>query len=241
MTNSKAQQLPIDFAHKPFYERQDFMVAKSNLEAVKLVDEWPNWSNFAVCLYGHEGSGKTHLAHIFIDNVYKKTGIHYKIPIIRAKDIKLETIYRLFEENKCLVVEELDEKINEEALFHLYNLYRNEGGFILFTALKPPARMKFKLADLQSRLNSIPAVEIKEPDSDLLSAVIVKLFSDRQVNVSPDIVNYIINNAQRSFAYIKKLISEIDNISISKKRAISIPIIKEAIILLENNQQGVLF
>ncbi|MDR1694025.1 MAG: hypothetical protein LBR70_02375 [Lactobacillaceae bacterium] len=238
---SKVQQIPMEFTHKPFYERQDFLVAKSNLEAVKIIDEWPNWANFAVCIYGHEGSGKTHLAHIFMENVYKKTNSPYKIPQIHAKDIKIENIYRLLEENKCLVIENLSEDINEEAIFHLYNLYKNEGGYILFTSKKPPARMDFKLPDLQSRLNSIPAVEIKEPDGDLLSALIIKLFSDRQLNVSPEIVNYITNNAQRSFAYIKRLVVEIDSISISKKRAVSIPIIKEAIISLGNNQQGLLF
>lgn len=241
MTQAKAQQLPIDFVHKPFYERQDFMVAKSNLEAIKVIDEWPNWPYFAICIYGHAGSGKTHLAHIFMENVYKKTNSPYKIPCINAKEVKIENIYRYFEENKCLVVENLDEKVNEEAMFHLYNLYKNEGGYILFTANTAPARLSFKLPDLQSRLNSIPAVEIKEPDTELLSAVIVKQFADRQIVVSPEIINYIINNAQRSFAYITKLIEEVDNISIAKKRAVSIPLIKESIILIDNNKQISLF
>lgn len=241
MITSKNKQLPIDFAHKVFYERQDFMIAKSNIEAIKLVDSWPNWMNFAVCIYGHEGCGKTHLAHIFTENVYRKTNLPYKIPMVKAQYIRLDNVHKLFEENKCLVVENLNEDINEEAIFHLYNLYRNEGGFILFTSLQAPARMDFKLPDLQSRLNSMPAVEIKEPDSELLSAVIIKLFNDRQINISPEIISYISNNAQRSFAYIKKLVAEADSISISRKRAVSVPIIKDAISSLERDNQGILF
>lgn len=238
MSNNTAKQLPIDFIHETLYEREDFMVSKSNIEAIKAVDEWPNWPYFSLCIYGPEGSGKTHISHIFADNVYTKTNAKQKIPLVRARGIKLENIYRFFEESKCLIVENLDDKyINEEALFHLYNLYKNEGGYILFTTTKPPARMNFKLADLQSRLNTIPVIEIKEPDSDLLSALIVKLFADRQVNISPEIVNYITNNTIRSFSYIKKLVIEADNTSISRKRAISIPIIKEAINTLNNNDQ----
>lgn len=234
---NKARQIPIDFAYKTLYDRQDFMLSSSNEQALAIIDKWPNWGSSALNIYGSAGVGKTHLAHIFAENVYAKTQIPYKIPFIYAKDVKNEIIHRLFEQNKCLIVEDLNEDVDQEAIFHLYNLYRNEGGYILFTSTKPPARMKFSLQDLQSRLNSIPAIEVKEPDSELLSILIVKLFADRQINVTPEIINYITNNAERSLAYIKHLIEETDRVSIAKKRAVTIPIVKEAMSLINNNLQ----
>ncbi|MFV0626780.1 MAG: DnaA ATPase domain-containing protein [Alphaproteobacteria bacterium] len=236
-----AKQLPIEFEYKPYYDREDFIVSDNNHEAITFIDSWPNWQSFAVCIYGPRGSGKTHLANIFVETIYKHTTYAQKIPFINAQDVKLETPHRLFEESKFLVVENLSENVNKEALFHLYNLYRNEGGNILFTSEKAPARMSFGLADLQSRLNSIPSIEIKEPNDELLSMLIIKLFADRQINTTPEVVSYLINNAQRSFAYIKELIKEIDNISIAKKRAVTINIAKEAIAYLENNSQIELF
>ena len=83
--------------------------------------------------------------------------------------------------------------------------------------------------------------EIKEPDDDLLSALLVKLFMDRQINITPEIINYILANMQRSFAYAKKLVAEIDTISLAQKRAVSIPIVKEALENLSDNKQGELF
>ena len=165
----------------------------------------------------------------------------YQIPRIEAGIITLELPPLLFERHRCLVVENLNEEINEEAMFHLYNLYRNEGGSILFTSRRAPARLDIRLPDQRSRLNIIPSIEISEPDDELLSALIIKLFMDRQITVSLDIVNYILVNMQRSFAYAEKLVNEIDNISLAYKRAVSVAIVKEAIAALNNNPQGELF
>ena len=101
--------------------------------------------------------------------------------------------------------------------------------------------MNFKLPDLQSRLNIVTSIEIKEPDDDLLSSLLIKLFMDRQVMVNPEIINYMVANMQRSFAYARKLVMEIDNISLAKKRAVSVSIVKEAIASLAADTQGELF
>lgn len=235
------QQLTLNFPHLPSLGREDFMVAQCNYDAVKLVESWPNWPFFAVCIYGEEGCGKTHLANVFAHNVAHLTNFPYRIPFVKASNLKIENIRPLFEQNKCLVVEELNSNINQEVLFHLYNLYRDEGGNILFTSNQAPARINFSLADLRSRLNIVPAIEIKVPDDDLLSALLLKLFTDRQINISPEIISYILANMERSFAYARKLVMEIDNISLAQKRAISTAIVKEAISNLNDDHQGSLF
>jgi hypothetical protein len=45
----------------------------------------------------------------------------------------------------------------------------------------------------------------------------------------------------RSFHYAHKLVEEIDNVSLSYKRAITLPIVKEAINNLAQHRQGELF
>ena len=239
---NQTKQLAFNLPLRPSFSKEDFLVAKCNIEAVRMIDSWPDWSFFALCIYGVEGSGKTHLANVWANNVYKITQHPYRIPFIKAKSIKLENVHKLFEQHYCLVVEDLDDNINFEAMFHLYNLYKNEGGFILFTSKTAPARLNITLADLQSRMNAIPSIEIKDPDDDLLSALVVKHFSDRQIMPTPEIVNYILKNCERSFSYIRLLIEEIDNISLSKKSSITINVVKEAIEAIRIPQcQGELF
>lgn len=235
------QQLTLELPHRPALGKEDFLISPCNQEAVKLIDLWPRWNFFAVCIYGSEGCGKTHLANVFSNKVSMLTNYPYKIPTIKAQQLKLETVHELFQQNSCLIVEDLNNNINEEAMFHLYNLYRNEGGNILFTSLQAPARLNFKLKDLQSRMNIIPSAEIKAPDDELLSSLLIKLFMDRQLNVSPEIINYLLNNMERSFAYARKIVAQIDRLSLSRKRAVSIPLIKDAIADLSNDVQGELF
>ena len=233
--------LSLDFPHYSYMGKEDFIVSSCNKEAFAAVNQWPNWPFFALCIYGPENCGKTHLAHIFSDNISVKEHYPYQIPRINASKITIDMPPLLFGKHHCLVVEDLNENIDEEAIFHLYNMYRNEGGYILFTARQAPARMNIKLPDLRSRLNIIPSIEINEPDDELLSALIIKLFMDRQITVSLDIVNYMLINMQRSFAYAQKLVDKIDNISLAYKRAVSITIVKEAIAELAHNPQGELF
>ncbi len=240
--NDNIRQLPIKFPHRPSLDKEDFFVAPCNIEAVEMIDQWPNWPHFAICIYGGEGCGKSHLANVFANNISAYDNYPYRIPCVQAKDIKLDTPHKLFSQHRCLIVENLNRKINYEAMFHLYNLYRNEGGFILFTAETAPARMNIPLPDLQSRLNIMPSIEIKEPDDELLSCLLVKLFSDRQIFITPEQINFMVTNMQRSFAYARKLTAETDRISLARKRAVSISIIKEAMSAIDSEKlQGDLF
>ena len=236
-----AQQLTLELPHRPALGKEDFLISPCNEEAVRLIDSWPQWNFFAACIYGSEGCGKTHLANVFSNRVSLLTNYPYKIPCIKAQQLKLENVHELFQQNSCLIVEDLCADINEEAMFHLYNLYRNEGGNILFTSQMAPARIPFKLKDLQSRLNIVPSIEIKNPDDELLSSLLIKLFMDRQINVSPEIISYILNNMERSFSYARKIVQQIDMISLARKRAVSTPLVKDAISDLADNSQGELF
>lgn len=234
-------QLALEFPHRPSLGREDFMVAGCNSEAVGTIDMWPNWPYFAICIYGPAGCGKTHLANVYAQIVAQQTGHPYRIPFIKAVQLTKEMAHTLFEVSPQIVIEDLQELRNQEALFHLYNTYRDLGGNILFTADNAPARINFCLADLRSRMNIIPALEIKAPDDELLMALLVKLFMDRQITPSPELLAYLLKNMQRSFSYARKLVEEIDNISLAKKRAISTAIAKEAIAVLNSDRQFSLF
>lgn len=234
-------QLALDFPHRPSLNREDFMIADCNREAAVLVDSWPLWPYFAICIYGPEGCGKTHLANVFANKVANLTNFPYRIPCIKASSLTADNYRPLFETNKCLIIEDLQNLCNQEALFHLYNLYRDEGGNILFTSSTAPARLGLTLPDLRSRMNIVPAVEIKEPDDEVLSALLLKLFTDRQILPSPELLEFILKNMQRSFAYARKLVAEIDNISLARKRAVTTAIAREAINSLSQDSQGDLF
>ena len=214
------------------------MANRCNEKALRAVELWPEWPFFALVVYGPQGSGKSHLAHVFAEHAASCTERPFPVLIINAQEINNKNVARIHRENPCLVVENLTPRANNEALF---NLYQNEGGYILFTAEDAPARMRFKLPDLQSRLNMVPTIAIEEPDDEMLTMLVVKMFNDRQIMISPEVLNYIIRNMQRSFSYARRLVEEVDMISLARKRAVTVPLVKEAMQTLDTHVQQELF
>lgn len=230
--DEELKQIPFDFVPRTYMGREDFMVAPCNREAFNLVDSWPKWLTQGMIIYGPKGCGKSHLANLFADKVKIFADKPIKVSLIDAGRINLRNVNKIASENQSIVVENLTPKANAEALFHLFNLYNTEGRYMLWTAETAPSRMSFALKDLQSRLNMLPSVEIKEPDDLMLQTLIVKLFNDRQILISPEILNFIVTNAPRSFEYIGKLVEECDNISLAYQCAVNYNVVKKAMELL---------
>ena len=226
--NDKLKQLPFEFEPRNYMGREDFMVSACNRQAFEMLDAWPDWVSFGLLIYGPKGCGKSHLAHLFIDKVKQSSPKPLKSLIIEASQINSRNVKRLAEENKCIVIENLCRGNNEEALFHLFNMFNEPGRYMLLTSEKAANNLHFALPDLQTRLNSLPSIAISEPDDMMLMMLIVKLFNDRQIIIGEDILTYIVNNAERSFAYIRDLVKEIDEVSLAYQSAVNYNVVKKA-------------
>ena len=241
--NDIFRQLPLEFECRNDMGRDDFMVSKCNEEAFKLIDAWPEWYGNGLFIYGPKGCGKSHLAHLFADKVRAAGSKPATVKIIDAAAINMRNVKRLAEENTAVVVENVTPRNNDEALFHLFNLFNVSGKYMLWTAETAPNKMIFALRDLQTRLNMLPRAAIGEPDDLMLQMLIIKLFNDRQIIITPEILSYIVNNAPRSFAYIETLVDEIDKISLAYKSAVNYIIVRQAMenIALRDNREPDLF
>lgn len=230
------KQLPFEFEPRNYMGREDFMVSDCNRQAFEMLDSWPNWVSGGLFIYGPTGCGKSHLAHLFADKVkYNLQGIN-KVEIIPAKHINNRNIKRISENNQVVVVENVCHGCNDEVLFHLFNMFNETGKYMLWTSEVPAAHLHFALPDLQTRLNMLPSVAIKEPDDIMLKMLVAKLFNDRQIIIGDGILDYIMNNARRSFAYIISLVKEIDEISLAYQSAVNYNIVKKAMEQLKNKE-----
>ena len=93
-----------------------------------------------------------------------------------------------------------------------------------------PKNMKLELKDLKSRAESFVNLGIDLPTDDLLRVIISKSFSDKQIDISPKISEYIIKNIERSYEKVFKFIKEIDDLSLSSGKSININLIKKVLI-----------
>jgi chromosomal replication initiation ATPase DnaA len=213
-------QLALDLSRPPGFLASDFLEAECNRDAAYWIGRWPAWPDFALALAGPKGSGKSHLAHIF--------ATHRDIEIIPAADLTVALVGELDDE-EGVVVEDADRGVDETALFHLYNLLKEHHRPLLLTGREPPNRWKVKLPDLKSRLATLTVATIGAPDDQLLQALLVKLFSDRQVRIEPEIISYLLPRMERSFAGVHTLVEKLDQAALQQGRAITLPLIRSVI------------
>jgi DnaA regulatory inactivator Hda len=209
-------QLPLDLGHRPALSANDFLVAACNAEAHAWLARWPRWPGPALALFGPAGSGKTHLAHLFAAAA--------GAAIIAGPDLRVEHPPLLLARARTVVVEDADRGVDEVALFHLINLVKETGGHLLLTGREAPARWRVRLPDLRSRLNAMPVVAIGAPDDAVLAAVLVKLFADRQLKVGEELVAYVVDRMERSFAGATHLVETLDRASLAERRAVTVPL-----------------
>ncbi len=206
-----SEQLVLSLAHDPAWSDTDFFVAGCNEAAHRLVMSWPDWPSPVCVIYGPPGSGKTHLAHIWAARAEAA-----RLP---AKALMAQHVG---ERRAPVAVEDADVgPFDETALFHLLNMAREQGFSVLLTGREAPGHWTLTLPDLRSRVRSYPAVAIAEPDDELLAAIAIKLFADRQLTLSPDALTYLIKRAERSPQAIAAIVCDIDAASLATGRRLT--------------------
>ena len=213
-------QLALGLGHRSARGREDFLVAPSNADAVQWIDRWNAWPRHMLAIHGPPGCGKSHLAEVWRQAAAART--------VAGSDIG-SWDGGAGDTPAALVVEDGDRGIDEEGLLHLYNSLAEAGGFLLLTGREPPARWPVALPDMRSRLRSVTAVEIGRPDDSLLAAVLGKLFGERQLRVSEEVVPYLVARLERSFAAARACVAALDEYALAARRNITVPLCREAL------------
>ena len=214
-------QLTFDLPHRAALGAEDFLVSDCNVAAVKLIDAWPEWTDHVQILTGPAASGKTHLVRVW----QERSG---------ARALSRENFDMAFIEDQPegtpLVVEDADRAgYDEKALFHLLNLAREKRLFVLLTARDDPSRWGTALPDLLSRLNGVPAVDIGAPDEALLRTVMLKQFTDRQLDIDPKVLEYLALRIERSLAAAAAAVEAVDQAALASGRKINRQLVMETL------------
>ncbi len=208
-----SEQLVLDLPHRPALGADDFLVSSCNAAAVDLIDAWPDWSHHVHLIEGSGGCGKSHLANVW----RHKTGARI-VDVLQLSELRVAG----FDFEKGVILEDLDRAaFDEQSLFHLLNLARERRFCVLATARVPPGRWNVQLPDLISRLRALPVSTIGAPDDALLSAVLLKHFSDRQLNIEPQVIKFLARRMVRSMEAARGLVAAIDKAALATGKKIT--------------------
>jgi len=211
-----SRQLTFHLPARTALGRGDFFVSPANAAALTLVEGAAVWPEGKLMLTGPAGAGKSHLAAVWA----AMTGAQ----VIAATDLVEPDLPRLAGA-PALVVEDADQiaasPAGQQVLFHLHNLTLAQGGRLLLTARSAPGTWGLTLPDLLSRMAATTLARIEAPDDPLLAAVILKLFTDRQVQVTPALVAYLVGRIDRSFAAAHATVAALDARALALGRPVS--------------------
>ena len=205
------RQLTFELPARPAMGRADFFVAPANATAVAAVSGWRDWPLGKLALIGPEGAGKTHLSRVWAADA-------------GAVLVSLTEVPRL-PPGSHAVVEDVDrlagDAVAELALFHLHNDVLAQGGRLLLTGRTAPASWPVVLPDLASRMQATTVARISAPDDELLAAVLIKHFADRQLIAPRDLVPWLVPRMPRSFAAAADLVARLDAEALAGGRAVT--------------------
>ena len=188
----------------------NFFVNKTNFNAFNTLIK--NNSKFSF-LYGPKKSGKSFLSQIWL----KKNNA-----------ISINNLDQFIDNNINNVLIDNIEHFDEEIIFHIVNNCMLNNLNILITSNQKLNQINFKFNDLSSRLKTFISLEINQPDDEMLLTILTKLLIDKQFVInSHEIFDFIIKRANRSYEEMFMLVNKLDQLSLEKKRQLTIPLIKE--------------
>lgn len=211
----KSRQIPLDLVQPVSFDLNDFVVASCNSDAFTFVERFLDSPFHFGAIAGPNGSGKSHL----LGGWSNEHGAQALAPSAQLSDIK---------PNGLFIIDDVDQlesngkrAYSDEFLFHAFNWAKEQHAKILVSARTPPNKWGRSLPDLISRLGTVPVASIEQPDDQILSVMLIKSFSDRQLQVDLDVINYVLGRMPRTYAAAKQLADDLDKLALAEKRRIT--------------------
>lgn len=222
------RQLAFDLGTAPGVADDTFLIGAHNAQAADAVSRWPRWRHPMLLLVGPEASGKTHLA--------RGWAARAGAPVVPLSDLTADAVPRLAAAPALVLDDAPEGLVDETTFFHLYNALRETGASVLLTSCVPASAWGLRLADLRSRLGTVPCVGLGTPDDAFLGQLVLKLFADRQVEVEPEVIAYSLSRMERSQAGALRLVAAADRLALAAKRPVTRALVLEALRDLERDE-----
>ena len=215
-------QLVFPFGVEPALGCEDFILAPCNEQAVRFIRRWPDWPTRMAAIHGPPHCGKTHLAAIWRNMADAEA--------FSARDLAPDLVTIVSRTGASILVEDVDsDEPLEDRDRALLALFERPAGALLLTGRAPPSDWPVAIGDLKSRFLSLIAFAMWMPDDKLLSALVIKHFADRQLEVAEAVVRRIVTHVERTPEAIAAFVARADLKALAEKRPVTDRLVLELI------------
>ena len=199
-----------------YFFEEDFCISQSNQDVCNYLRKWPNWDDHIINIFGPKKSGKT-----FLLTVFERKNSFLRVS---ANTLNKESVSSVLSQER-LIIEDVEENTDEELLFLLFNEFKNNNKYLVFSSTQDTSRISFQLQDLLSRFKSILNLEISNPSDALLCSVLMKQLSEKQIIIKKELITHTIKRIERSYDSVNKFAAMIDEESLKNKKKIDLKLI----------------
>ncbi|MEH6564755.1 MAG: DnaA regulatory inactivator Hda [Halopseudomonas sp.] len=180
-------------------------------------------------LWGAEGSGRSHLLQAACHAMADAGALAMYLPLDELAD-ESPALLEGMESVELLCIDQLDAVVGrpdwEEALFHLYNRLREQGGRLLIAAGAAPRALALGLADLASRLSWGLVFQLQTLDDQGKQEVLKLRAAQRGLQLNDEVARYILSRGARGMVELFAALERLDQASLQAQHRLTIPFVK---------------
>lgn len=223
-------QLTLPLGVVPSASFDTFTTGESNRLTVAGVEAFAAGSldDAQLYIWGEAGAGKSHLLSASCQRV---NSMGYRVAYLPGELAKQPQSLLGLEQCDLVCIDDVQQlgHVAEEDLFHCINRCRATGTRLLFSADSKPGKLGLQLADLTTRLDWGLVFQLDRLADAELSHALRHEIEIRALQVSDEVLEYLLRRFPRDMASLKKVVDHLDNVSLSEQRRITIPLIREAL------------
>ncbi|WP_419605029.1 DnaA regulatory inactivator Hda [Thiolapillus sp.] len=227
------RQLPLPVELAPQAELADF-IAGDNLQLIDLLQRIAAGSNDeTLFISGGPGSGKTHLLMGLCRRAEQQGHSCAYLPLDELRTLSPALLAGM-EAIDILAVDGVQHIAGrddwEEALFILFNLARDEGRSLVFSADRGPKQLALALPDLRSRLSWGSSYRLQPLDDTGLMELLQTQAQKRGLQLKPKVAQWLLRHCSRSPGNLLGILGRLDQKALAEKRHnLSLPFVQSCL------------
>jgi DnaA family protein len=181
-----------------------------------------------IYLWGAPGSGRSHLLR-GVMHALAAAGRHVRWYATAVAPV--------VEDSAAVVGVDDVERLDAQAQIDLFNIFNNlkeSGGVLVVTGELPPARLPLR-ADLLTRLAWGLVYEVHALSDADLRAAVVDYAAARGFMLPAEVTDYLLVRVPRDLSSLRALVDTLDRVSLEQKRAVTVPLAREVLQLVQQN------